>query len=272
MEAEVTAMTAIFRLPNLTIFNDSFHVLGLAIRGIMYLLIFLIISVGNQPALSMGVDQSMIKQVIIAEAQRSDFVSPAIALAVAEAESSFRPDAVSHKGAIGVMQIMPRTARLEFGVSRQALFDPYTNIRIGIRFLDQLAHRYKGRMHFALSHYNGGSAVGAWPHSRVLPYTRNYVENVLDKARKYYAALKDGRYQNQRQSTYKPTLKELSKTQTGLVEKNDIEGLEDMKIWLEIITHMRNRHPSGKTIKGSALSLKMTTNSHNFQKRLGEKF
>ncbi len=45
-----------------------------------------------------------------------------------------------------------------------------------------------------------------------------------------------------------------------------------MKIWLEIITHMRNRHPSGKTIKGSALSLKMTMNSHNFQKRLGGKF
>ena len=56
-------MTAIFRLPNLMIFNDSFHGLGLAIRGIIYLLIFLIISAGNQPALSMGVDQSMIKQV-----------------------------------------------------------------------------------------------------------------------------------------------------------------------------------------------------------------
>lgn len=265
-------MTAIFRLPNLTIINDSFHELGLAIRGMMYLLIFLIISAGNQPALSMGVDQSMIKQVIIAEAQRSDFVSPAIALAVAEAESSFRPDAVSRKGAIGVMQIMPRTARLEFGVSRQALFDPHTNIRIGIRFLDQLAHRYKGRMHFALSHYNGGSAVGAWPHSRVLPYTRNYVENVLNKARKYQAALADGRYQNHQQSAYKPTIKEPSKTQTGLVEKNDIEGLKDMKIWLEIITHMRNRHPSGRIIKSSALSRKMKTNSHNFRKRLGGKF
>ena len=67
---------------------------------------------------------------VINEAQIQG-VDPALALAVAHIESNFNPEAISHKGARGVMQIMPRTARDEFGVNPALLFDPKTNIRTG---------------------------------------------------------------------------------------------------------------------------------------------
>ncbi len=61
-------------------------------------------------------------------------------LAVARGESFFNPSAISHKGAVGIMQVMPSTAA-EFGVSREQLFDPRVNIDTGVRYL---AERYQG--------------------------------------------------------------------------------------------------------------------------------
>ena len=96
-----------------------------------------------------------IERVIIQESAKSNFVSPSLALAVAETESSFRPHVVSHAGAIGVMQVMPATAYDMYKVRQEALFDPQTNIRIGVQFLDHLIKKYNGRIDLALSHYNG---------------------------------------------------------------------------------------------------------------------
>ena len=123
-----------------------------------------------------------IQQMIIAEALKSKRVRPELALAVARVESGFNAEAVSSKGAIGVMQIMPKTAASVFGVERSRLFDAQLNIQLGVQFLDSLLHRYRGREDLALSHYNGGSKVGKWPNSRVIPYTRNYVTKVLTLA------------------------------------------------------------------------------------------
>ena len=120
-----------------------------------------------------------IEQMIITEALKSQRVRPELALAVARVESGFNAQAVSPKGAIGVMQIMPKTAASVFGVERSRLFDAQLNIRLGVQFLDSLLHRYRGREDLALSHYNGGSKVGKWPNSRVIPYTRSYVSKVL---------------------------------------------------------------------------------------------
>ena len=61
-------------------------------------------------------------------------------LAVARGESFFNPSAISHKGAVGIMQVMPSTAA-EFGVTREELFDPRVNIDTGVRYL---AERYQG--------------------------------------------------------------------------------------------------------------------------------
>ena len=130
-----------------------------------------------------------IEQTIISESLKTTYVRPSLALAVAETESNFRPHVVSHAGAIGVMQIMPATAFGLYKIGRAALFDPRTNIRIGVRFLDHLIKKYNGRIDLALSHYNGGSAVMKNGSARVLPYTRSYVSRVLARSRHYKNAI-----------------------------------------------------------------------------------
>ena len=127
-------------------------------------------------------NKAYIRALLIENAIKSDYVSPSLALAVAQVESNFRADVVSHKGAVGVMQIMPRTALLEFGVKRSKLFNPQVNIRIGVEFLDRLIKKYKGDVGIALSHYNGGSAVGRWPNVKIIPATYSYVIKVLQNS------------------------------------------------------------------------------------------
>ena len=108
-----------------------------------------------------------------------------LALAVAHAESYFEPAALSHAGARGVMQVMPATARDEYGIPAHMLWQPRINIRLGLHFLKRLLKRYKGRVDLALSYYNGGSAVGDLPRARVIPTTRRYVRRVRSLQRQY---------------------------------------------------------------------------------------
>ncbi len=130
-------------------------------------------------------NKAYIRALLIENAIKSDYVSPSLALAVAQVESNFRADVVSHKGAVGVMQIMPRTALLEFGVKRNKLFNPQVNIRLGVQFLDRLIKKYKGDVGIALSHYNGGSAVGRWPNVKIIPATYSYVIKVLQNSQNF---------------------------------------------------------------------------------------
>ena len=127
-------------------------------------------------------NKNYIKMLLIDNAKKSNYVKPSLALAVAQVESNFNANAISNKGAIGVMQIMPKTARDMYGVPKHKLFDPVINIKIGISFLDHLIKKYKGRIDIALSHYNGGSAVGKWPNVKIIPATYNYVLKVLNKS------------------------------------------------------------------------------------------
>lgn len=122
---------------------------------------------------------------VVQEALRSDRVPASLALAVAQAESDFVADAVSSAGARGVMQIMPATARGEFGVAADELWNPRLNIQLGVAFLDGLIERYDGRWDLALSHYNGGSRVGSGKEARVIPATRAYVDKVLAAERRF---------------------------------------------------------------------------------------
>lgn len=130
-------------------------------------------------ASSFAISRTEVKQIVIEEAQRST-VPPALALAVAKVESDFQERVRSHKGARGVMQIMPATARGEFGVDADELWDPRLNIQLGIDFLERLYAQYGGEWELALSHYNGGTLKGgkgsyAKPHS----YTKKYVADVM---------------------------------------------------------------------------------------------
>jgi soluble lytic murein transglycosylase-like protein len=119
-------------------------------------------------------------------------VSPSLALAVAHAESNFNPRALSPVGARGVLQIMPATARGEYGIAADRLWDPRTNIRLGLHFLKRLQRRYGGRTDLALSHYNGGSAVGRPPNARVIPATRPYVAKVQRLQQMYRRRILNG--------------------------------------------------------------------------------
>jgi len=108
-----------------------------------------------------------------------------LALAVAHTESNFNPRALSPKGARGVMQIMPATARGEYGIDKELLWDARVNIRVGLHFLGRLLDRYRGRTDLALSYYNGGSRVGDLPNAKVIPATAKYVKRVQRLRRKY---------------------------------------------------------------------------------------
>ena len=148
----------------------------------MKLVLTIIIILSASFANAKTYNRPYIKMLLIENARLSEYVTPALAIAVAKVESDLRPDAVSNKGAIGVMQIMPRTGLLEFGVKRKDLFNPIINIKIGVKFLDQLIKKYKGNIGVALSHYNGGSAVGIWPNVKIIPVTYPYVVKVLKKS------------------------------------------------------------------------------------------
>lgn len=148
----------------------------------MKLLLTIIIIFSASFANAKNYNRPYIKMLLIENARLSEYVTPALAIAVAKVESDLRHDAISHKGAIGVMQIMPRTGLLEFGVKRKDLFNPIINVKIGIKFLDQLIKKYRGNIGVALSHYNGGSAVGVWPNVKIIPATYPYVVKVLKKS------------------------------------------------------------------------------------------
>ncbi len=125
-----------------------------------------------------------IKRLVVEEAEATR-IPPSLALAVAKVESDFQAEALSHKGARGVMQIMPKTAKNEFGVAADELWDAQLNVQLGLNFLEQLIDRYGGRWDLALSHYNGGTLVGTGVKARPHGYTRRYVESVLRWQRRY---------------------------------------------------------------------------------------
>jgi len=107
--------------------------------------------------------------------------------AMVRVESGFDTNAVSSKGAIGLMQIMPATA-IGLGVADPAtsLRDPAVNLRAGARHLRMLRDRYPGRLELAIAAYNAGeAAVSRW--SGIPPYaeTRAYVSSVLGWYRAY---------------------------------------------------------------------------------------
>lgn len=162
--------------------------------GLLFALVLLVgcaapVTAYNQPPGPMT--KSAIKRMVAYEA-RNMGVPVSLALAVAHAESSFNARARSHVGARGVMQIMPATARGEYGVHPDQLWDPRINIRLGLHFLGRLIKRYNGRTDFALSYYNGGSAVGRPGRARIIPATRSYVRKVQRLQRHYRKQINRG--------------------------------------------------------------------------------
>jgi soluble lytic murein transglycosylase-like protein len=112
----------------------------------------------------------------IEQAARKHNVDPNLVRAIIKVESNFNPSAVSSKGAMGLMQLMPDTAR---SLSVNNPFDPQQNVDAGVRHLKQLLSDYHGDVTLSLAAYNAGSGAVARNHG-VPPYseTRNYVKRI----------------------------------------------------------------------------------------------
>jgi soluble lytic murein transglycosylase-like protein len=114
-------------------------------------------------------------------------IDPALVIAVAAAESAFNTEAVSRKGALGLMQVMPATAE-RYGVAahstaegRKAVMEPQVNAQIGSRYLADLLRLFDGDKELALAAYNAGEGAVMKYGKRIPPYpeTQQYVERVM---------------------------------------------------------------------------------------------
>jgi len=113
---------------------------------------------------------------------RKHNIEPSLVHSIITAESSYDSFALSPKGAAGIMQLMPETAR-QYGVKN--LFDPRENIEGGVKYLKDLFALFNGEKHLVLAAYNAGQEVikkfnGIPPY----PETRNYIRKVMDSYKK----------------------------------------------------------------------------------------
>jgi len=103
-------------------------------------------------------------------------------------ESNYNPNAVSPKGAIGLMQLMPETAE-RYGVKDP--FDPIQNIEGGVKYLKDLIKLYKGKTDLVLAAYNAGQeAVKKYGGIPPFPETRRYIEKVKRAYNRHYISTK----------------------------------------------------------------------------------
>jgi soluble lytic murein transglycosylase-like protein len=117
----------------------------------------------------------------VVEYSNQHSLRPELVRAVIQVESGYNARALSPKGAMGLMQLMPDTARM-LGVQRP--YDPEQNIRGGTRYLRLLLDKYDGNEELALAAYNAGSGAVDRYGKRIPPYreTRDYVRKVGSKA------------------------------------------------------------------------------------------
>jgi hypothetical protein len=124
------------------------------------------------PMLMSSTFDQIIRQHSSLQGIRADLVR-----AVIQVESAFNPRAISPKGAMGLMQLMPQTAA-RFGVLDP--FNPAENIRAGVGYLKQLLIRYENNEQLALAAYNAGPLAVDKYGSQIPPYTetQNYVQRI----------------------------------------------------------------------------------------------
>ncbi|MFQ6024355.1 MAG: lytic transglycosylase domain-containing protein [Acidiferrobacterales bacterium] len=120
---------------------------------------------------------------LIRRMARAYNVDPALIKAVMHAESAFNPYATSHKGASGLMQLMPATAA-RYGV--HDIYDPVQNVRAAVQYLKDLMARFGNEISLAVAAYNAGENA-VEQHKGVPPYkeTRTYVRRVMHFKRRY---------------------------------------------------------------------------------------
>ena len=128
------------------------------------------------PRPSSGAPSSAYADIINAACDRHG-VDPALVHALVKVESDFNPTALSRKGAMGLMQLMPQTA-MDMNVGNS--FNPNENIDGGVKYLKYLMDRYEGNLSLALAAYNSGeTAVKKWGTIPPFRETQNYVQRIL---------------------------------------------------------------------------------------------
>ena len=120
---------------------------------------------------------------VISEAARRNGLSSSLLKALIHVESYFNPRAVSKKGAMGLMQIMPENLQL---LNISDPFDPWENIMGGAAYLKAMLQRFSGQLPLALAAYNAGPTV-VEKYNGIPPYreTQNYVQKVMRFFRLY---------------------------------------------------------------------------------------
>ena len=142
---------------------------------------------------------------IISRAARMTQLDSSLVIALARQESAFNPSAISHAGAMGLMQVMPQTANEVLGFSSDSvesaefdILNPKNNAEVGSVYLARMLRRHGGQVEYALASYNAGpAAVARWRNRfgdvpvdvfvEEIPYaeTRDYVQRVLSWKQKY---------------------------------------------------------------------------------------
>jgi len=150
-----------------------------AILALCALLAVPAISFGVAPAADTGrtaLDTADLRQ-LVQSISREHGVDPKLVDALVRVESSYDPNAVSRRGAMGLMQLMPETAKR---LDVDDPFDPEKNIRGGVKEFSRLVDQYSGNLQFALAAYNAGEGAVA-RYRGVPPYeeTRAYVSRIL---------------------------------------------------------------------------------------------
>ena len=190
-------------------------------------------------------------QTEIVKFSQSHNLDPSMVGAMIFVESRFNPEVVSHKGAMGLMQIMPSTGQWvaaelrEADFSPDALLDPIQNLKVGIWYLAYLKRLYQGNDYLALASYNAGHGnVSQWIHDGIwdgdavkieqipFPETKKYLIKIL-----FYKKIYSYLYQE---------LDPKTSAEKGNVKLKDVEidGLQERKT--EAISQMS---PEGDYLK-----------------------
>jgi soluble lytic murein transglycosylase-like protein len=141
-------------------------------------------------SVSSGAVSAELFDALIVKAAKAHGQDVSLLRAIIHVESGFNPSAVSPKGAIGLMQLMPATARrIGVDTSQRALFDPATNINAGARYLRMLMDMFSGRPELAIAAYNAGESAVLRHRRQIPPYpeTQGYVKKVLAQYSQYKA-------------------------------------------------------------------------------------